>query len=241
MVKEKKIFHRAIEDVLRRRLKPWDRKRAHALGEISMVQAKPAIRRIAVYCGSSGDVPGVYRSAARDFGALLAEEGIGLVYGGGRVGLMGIVADAALECGGEVIGVIPHRLQELELGHEGVTELVVTSTMAERKVKMQELSQAAVALPGGPGTLDELFEEMVLTQLCYQSKPVGLLNVDGYYDHLLAFMEHMASQGFVRAPFDKLLNHGATPESLLGKIQSYEGYELNLKAKLEMAGRLSSD
>jgi len=205
-----------------------------------MTEEQGSIKRVAVYCGSSGDVPEVYKTAAREFGALLARRGLGLVYGGGRVGLMGIVADAALAEGGEVIGVIPHRLQELELGHTGVTELLITETMAERKVKMQELTQAAVALPGGPGTLDELFEEMVLTQLCYQNKAVGVLNVDGFYDHLLSFMEHAASQGFVRAPFDQLLVHGSTPEALMQKIIAYEGYEINLKAKLEMAGRLPS-
>ena len=200
-----------------------------------------AIRRIAVYCGSSGQVPEVYREAARGFGALLARRGIGIVYGGGRVGLMGILADGALEEGGEVIGVIPDRLQHLELGHQGATELIVTQTMAERKVKIQELSDAAVALAGGPGTLDELFEEVVLTQLAYQSKAVGVLNTAGFYDHLLRFLEHAASEGFIRKPFDRLLVHDSDAAKLLEKLQSYEGYKLNLEDKLKMAGKLPAE
>ena len=201
-----------------------------------MVQEKLNLRRVVVYCGSAHKISDTYKEAAREFGAMLARREITLVFGGGRVGLMGIVADAVLAGGGEVIGVIPERLRDLELAHEGVTELVVTETMAERKVKMQELSDAAVALPGGAGTFDELFEELVLTQLSYQNKPVGILNVDGFYDHLLAFMSHVASEGFIRSPFDSLLVHADSPEDLLEKLEAFEGFESNLKAKLEMAG-----
>ena len=201
-----------------------------------MVQEKLNLRRVVVYCGSAHTISETYKEAAREFGAMLARREITLVFGGGRVGLMGIVADAVLDGGGEVIGVIPERLRDLELAHEGVTELVVTETMADRKIKMQELSDAAVALPGGAGTFDELFEELVLTQLSYQNKPVGILNVDGFYDHLLAFMSHVASEGFIRAPFDSLLVHADDPEDLLEKLGAFEGFESNLKAKLEMAG-----
>jgi uncharacterized protein (TIGR00730 family) len=203
-----------------------------------MSRAPRKIERIAVYCGSSGDIPAVYREAAHAFGTLLARRGIGIVYGGGKVGLMGVVADAALAIGGEVIGVIPDRLQHLELGHEGATELIVTRSMAERKAVIQERSDAAVALPGGPGTLDEFFEEMALTQLCYQEKALGLLNVEGFFDHLIAFLEHASAEGFVREPFERLLVNARTPGELLDKLSAFRGDAMNLEAKLRMAGRL---
>ena len=206
-----------------------------------MDDEQSTIRRVAVYCGSSGGVADHYRKAASDFGVRLARRGLGLVYGGGRVGLMGVVADAVLAQGGEVIGVIPYRLQELELGHEGASELIVAQTMAERKVKMQEMAQAVVALPGGPGTLDELFEEMVLTQLSYQNKPAGVLNVEGYFDHLLAFLDHVAAEGFVAAPFDRLLIHAADSDALLDKLIAYRGHEMSLEAKLRLAGRFPEE
>src|SRR5262245_29042059 len=163
------------------------------------------LRRICVYAGSSNDVPERYIETAQSVGRFLAERGIGLVYGGGCVGLMGSLANAALEAGGEVLGVIPDKLRELELAHEGVTRLFVVRTMHERKHLMADLSDAFIGLPGGWGTLEELFEVTTWTQLEYHKKPVGLLNAHGYYDLLLAFLKHAADVGFVRPQHENLI------------------------------------
>ena len=155
------------------------------------------MKRICVYCGSSPGANPVHREAAENLGALLAARGIGLVYGGGNVGLMGIVADAALQAGGEVIGVIPTALMDKELGHAGVTKLHVTASMHERKQLMADLRDGFISLPGGIGTLEELFETFTWLQLGFHGKPVGLLNVAGFYDHLLAFLRHAADERFL--------------------------------------------
>ena len=155
------------------------------------------MKRICVYCGSSSGANPVHREAAENLGALLAARGIGLVYGGGNVGLMGTVADAALRAGGEVIGVIPAALMDKELGHAGVTKLHVTASMHERKQLMADLSDGFISLPGGIGTLEELFETFTWLQLGFHGKPVGLLNVAGFYDHLLAFLRHAADERFL--------------------------------------------
>ena len=152
------------------------------------------LKRICVYCGSSAGARPVYAQAARELGRMLAELGIGVVYGGGRVGLMGILADAALEAGGEVIGVIPRSLQEKELGHGSVTELHVVETMHQRKEKMADLSDGFITLPGGIGTLEELFETFTWLQLGFHEKPVALLNVDGFYQGLTTFVRHLSEQ-----------------------------------------------
>jgi uncharacterized protein (TIGR00730 family) len=155
---------------------------------------------VAVYCGSRfGDSPG-YTSAARTLGRLIAERGASVVYGGGRVGLMGVVADAALVAGGRVVGVIPQALMDREVGHAGLAELHVVQTMHERKQLMAERADVFVALPGGIGTLEEIYEVWSWQQLGYHDKPVALLNVEGYYDHLLAFMRVSHERGFVSAP-----------------------------------------
>ncbi len=144
--------------------------------------------RVAVYCGSSSAVDPTYLMAAREVGKMLAERGIGVVYGGGRVGLMGACADGALAAGGEVIGVITDKLVGLEVGHQGLTRLEVVRTMHQRKMLMAELSDAFIALPGGLGTFEELFEAATWTQLNDHIKPVGLLNINAYYDGLMAFL-----------------------------------------------------
>jgi len=159
------------------------------------------IRRVCVFCGASAGRGEAYAAAARGLGRALAERGIGVVYGGGRVGLMGLVADGALEAGGEVIGVITRLLMDKELGHTGVAELVVAETMHERKARMAELADAFIALPGGLGTLDELFEILAWAQLGIHSKPVGLLNTAGFYDSLMVFLDHVERELFLR------LNH----------------------------------
>ena len=155
-------------------------------------------KRIGVYCGSSPGVDPRYREAAFGFGAYVARRGIGVVYGGGRVGLMGAVADGALAAGGEVIGVIPEKLRDLEVEHRGLTRLEVVTGMHPRKLRMAELADAFVALPGGFGTLDEGFEVATWTQLESHRKPVGLLDVIGYFAPLTAFLDHAVREGFLR-------------------------------------------
>lgn len=156
------------------------------------------VQTICVFCGSSVGVRDEYQAAARQFGRLLAERKLTLVYGGGRIGLMGVLADAALAAGGRVIGVIPKILYRKEVAHEGLTELRVCGTMSERKAIMGELSDAFVALPGGIGTMDELFEVWSWTQLGLQHKRSGLLNVAQYFDELIRFIDHATRQGFLR-------------------------------------------
>jgi uncharacterized protein (TIGR00730 family) len=155
--------------------------------------------RICVYTGSRHGSRPEYRSTAEAFGALLAREGIGLVYGGGRLGLMGVVADAALAAGGEVVGIIPQKLVDLEVAHSGLTELHVVGSMHERKALMADLSDGFVALPGGIGTLEELFEVWAWLHLGYHDKPCGLLNVSGFYDPLITFLDSIVTEGFLRA------------------------------------------
>ena len=155
--------------------------------------------RICVYLGSSAGTLPIYREAAEQFGTLLARRGIGLVYGGGTVGLMGVIADAVCAAGGEVIGVIPEALRAREHDHQGITELHVVQTMHERKKAFTDLSDGFLTLPGGVGTMDELWEAVSWAQLGYHDKPVGLLNAFGFYDGLIEFYRHMAETGFVRA------------------------------------------
>ena len=178
-------------------------------------------RRICVYCGSStgGDR---YVEAAAGFGRFLAERGIDVVYGGGRVGLMGVLADAALGAGGRVYGVIPEKLMGLELGHDGLTEMFVTDSMHARKLIMAQLSDAFVAMPGGYGTLEELFEVTTWTQLNYHHKPVGLLNVGGFFDPLLTYLSHAADEGFIRPLHRELIVAADEPAALLEKLATVD-------------------
>ncbi|MCB1097554.1 MAG: TIGR00730 family Rossman fold protein [Verrucomicrobiae bacterium] len=156
------------------------------------------MKTIAVYCGSSSGHDPAYIQAAKDVGALLVEQGIDLVYGGGSVGMMGAVADAVLRGGGKVTGIIPTFLDSRELGHHGVTELIVVDTMHERKIKMFDMADGFIALPGGLGTMEELFEVLAWSQLAIHRHPCGLLNVRGYYDGLLLQLRHMVSEGLLR-------------------------------------------
>jgi uncharacterized protein (TIGR00730 family) len=156
------------------------------------------MRSLCVFCGSSaGNRPG-YVALARQAGTLLAQRGLTLVYGGGRVGLMGALADAALAAGGRVVGVIPQMLLDLEVGHAGLSELHVVQTLSERKLLMSDLADGFLALPGGIGTMDELFEAWTWVQLSLMTRPCGLLNHDGYYDTLIAFLDHSVREGFLR-------------------------------------------
>src|ERR1700754_2841550 len=179
------------------------------------------MNRLAVYCGSATPADPRYIESARHVGRTFAERGIGLVYGGGRLGLMGAVADACLEAGGEVIGVIPRALVEAEVAHRGLTELHVVETMHERKQAFTDLSDGFVTIPGGTGTMDELWEAMSWAQLGYHAKPVGLLNVAGYYDGLLEFWAKMGEVGFVRAQHQGLLIASEDLDDLLVKMAAH--------------------
>jgi uncharacterized protein (TIGR00730 family) len=173
---------------------------------------------VCVFCGSSPGARPAYGRAAHEFGHLLGTRGVDLVWGGGNVGLMGIVADAALAAGGRAIGVIPAALAERELGHSTATELHVVRTMHERKALMADLSDAFVALPGGTGTLDELFEILTWAQLGFHAKPIGLLDVEDYYTPLLTFLDGARDEGFVR-PVDRArLRVERDPERLLDEL-----------------------
>ena len=176
------------------------------------------MRTLCVYCGSSPGNDPAFAEAARTVGTLIGREGWQLVYGGGRAGLMGIVADAALAAGAPVIGVIPESLMARELGHPGLTELHVVETMHQRKTMMAERADAFVALPGGIGTFEELFEVWTWRQLGYHDKPVGLLNVAGYYDALLAFLDQATGKGFMRAAQHELLQVHTDPRTLLARL-----------------------
>lgn len=178
---------------------------------------------VCVYCGSRPGLDAAFAQAANTVGRLIGQSGGQLVYGGGRAGLMGIVADAALAAGATVVGVIPQALMERELGHRGLTELHVVQTMHERKQMMAERSDAFLALPGGIGTLEELFEVWTWQQLGYHDKPVGLLNVAGYYDRLLGFLDETGRQGFVPTAQRELLQVDADPAALLGRLSALAG------------------
>lgn len=183
------------------------------------------MKRLAVYCGSATPADPIYIESARMVGRGLAERGIGVVYGGGRLGLMGAVADAALEAGGEVIGVIPDALVNAEVAHCGCTALHTVQTMHQRKQLFTDLSDGFVSIPGGVGTMDELWEAVSWAQLGYHEKPVGLLNIAGYYDHLIAFAEHMAAVGFVRPQHRGILIVDDGLDGLLAKMADYRPHQ----------------
>ena len=179
------------------------------------------IRNLCVYCGSSpGRVP-AYADAARALAAVLVERGIGLVYGGASVGIMGLIADAVLARGGRAVGVIPEALVAKEVAHHGLTELHVTRNMHERKAAMADLSDAFVALPGGIGTLEEIFEIWTWAQLGFHAKPCGLLNAGGYYDDLARFLDHTVAEEFVRGPHRAMLLVEREPAALLDRFAAY--------------------
>ncbi|MDG9854526.1 LOG family protein [Pseudomonas nitroreducens] len=180
------------------------------------------LRSICVFCGASPGATPIYQEAAEALGRHLAENGIQLVYGGGAVGLMGMVANAALAAGGEVIGVIPQSLKDAEVGHSGLTRLEVVDGMHARKARMAELSDAFIALPGGLGTLEELFEVWTWGQLGYHAKPLGLLEVNGFFDPLLAFLDHLVQERFVRQPHRDMLQRAASPAELVDALAAWK-------------------
>lgn len=179
------------------------------------------IKAVCVYCGSAPGAKPVYAEAAKAFGRALVEADMSLVYGGGRVGLMGLIADEVLACGGRAVGVIPELLLSKEVGHTDLTELHVVPDMHERKKKMADLSDAFVAMPGGVGTFEELFEVYTWAQLGYHQKPVALLDVDGYYDPLIAMLKHTVEEGFMRAAYLDMLQVAADPAAMIKLLQRY--------------------
>jgi uncharacterized protein (TIGR00730 family) len=176
------------------------------------------IRRLCVFCGSKTGDNKIYAANASGLGGLMARRRIGLVYGGGHIGLMGILADAVLAAGGEAIGVIPQNMMDKELAHTKLTNLHVVGTMHQRKALMADLADGFAALPGGFGTADELFEILTWAQLHYHAKPVGLLNVDGFFDSLLAWLDRAVQDGFLKPKHRRLLIEAKNPEELLDRL-----------------------
>lgn len=191
------------------------------------------MKRLAVYCGSATPADPIYIESARMVGRELAARGIGLVYGGGRLGLMGAVADATLAAGGEVIGVIPEALVGSEVAHRGCTELHVVPGMHERKRMFTDLSDGFITIPGGVGTMDELWEAISWSQLGYHNKPVGLLNVAGFYDQLIAFNRQMIEVGFIREQHAGIMIVDETMDGLLGKMANYVPHKSIFQMKAE--------
>jgi uncharacterized protein (TIGR00730 family) len=177
--------------------------------------------RIGVFCGSSPGLRPAYADAARALGRTLAARRLGLVYGGSAIGLMGLLADAVLDGGGEVIGVIPQALLDREIGHRGLTELHVVASMHERKARMAELADAFVALPGGMGTLEELTEVLTWAQLGLHAKPCGLLDVEGYFASLVGFFDHAVEEGFLRREHRGMLAVEREANALLERFEEY--------------------
>lgn len=180
------------------------------------------MKNICVFCGSADGIPAHFRLAARQMGKALAENGLGLVYGGGKTGLMGDVADGALEAGGSVIGVITEAMNTPALAHTGLTRLEVTSTIHARKARMHELSDGFIALPGGYGTLDELFETITWAQIGIHEKPIGLLDTRGYYRPLLGLIDHAERQGFIFPEHRHIIVHDEDPRALLEKLARHQ-------------------
>lgn len=177
---------------------------------------------VCVFCGSSSGAHPHYADAARQLGSELAARNMGLVYGGASVGLMGTIADAALAAGGKVTGVIPQSIVDYEIAHEQLSELHIVQSMHERKALMEELSDLFIALPGGFGTLDETFEILTWAQLSLHRKPIGLLNIDGYYDGLLQFADHQVKEGFVRAEHCAMLHSDSEAAALIDRLLNYQ-------------------
>jgi uncharacterized protein (TIGR00730 family) len=186
------------------------------------------MKSICVYCGSSPGQSPLFAEAARELARSLTARNIGLVYGGGNVGLMGVIAEEVLKHGGTVTGVIPHALLRKEVGHHGLTQLHVVKDMHERKAMMAALADGFIAMPGGFGTLEELFEALTWSQLGFHDKPIGLLNVDGFYERLIQFVQELVIQGFLKSGHAELLMHEANPSVLLDRFAVWTPVEAKL-------------
>ncbi len=180
------------------------------------------LNQIVVFCASSPGHEKTYINAAIEVGKIFVKKEITLVYGGGRVGLMGAVADSVMQNGGRVIGVIPQFLNSKEIGHSDITELIEVDTMHERKARMNALCDGVIALPGGFGTMEELFEMTTWGQLGLHKKPIGILNVDGFYDHLIAFIKHMVDTGLLKEENQKMILYSDNIEDLIEQMEAYE-------------------
>jgi uncharacterized protein (TIGR00730 family) len=180
-----------------------------------------SVKRVVVYCGSSDDIRPVYLEAAHAMGQALVARGLTLIYGGGRTGMMGAVADAALQAGGTVVGIMPRQFDTPALAHTALSEMILVDSMHQRKARMAEMGDAFVALPGGFGTFEELFEILTWAQIGMHRKPVGLLNAEGYFDPLLALIEHARAEGFIYAIHRALLACERTPSALLDRLAAY--------------------
>ncbi len=185
------------------------------------------MKRISVFCGSNLGARTTYVTAAHELGELLARQGIGIVYGGGNIGLMGILADAALESGGEVIGVIPESLVDKELAHRGLTELHIVPSLHDRRAKMMELGDGFIALPGGYSTISEFCDVLTWAQYGFHQKPCGLLNLDGYFYHILAMFDHAVGERFMRPHLRSLILEDWNPNGLLEKLLAYQPVTLS--------------
>jgi len=185
------------------------------------------MKRIAVFCGSSIGFNSIYTEDAKKLGLYMAENNIGLVYGGGKIGIMGVIADAVLHNKGEVIGVIPDMLRHEEVAHTKITEMIVTKKMSKRKVTISKLVNGYIALAGGFGTLDEVFEAMTLGQLGIEQKPVGILNTNGYFDHTLKQLDHMVEEGFLKASNRNMLIVSDNVEELIHQMNNYKAPKIS--------------
>ncbi|QGZ54230.1 LOG family protein [Paraburkholderia acidiphila] len=190
------------------------------------------MKAVCVYCGSSPGANPIYTEAAQAFGRALVDSNLALVYGGGKVGLMGVIADTVMAGGGRAIGVIPELLVDKEVGHAGLTELHVVPDMHHRKKMMADLSDAFVAMPGGAGTLEELFEVYTWAQLGYHRKPVGVLNIGGFYDPLMSLLDHTVREGFMRQTYRDMLQTDSDPVALIAKLKRYHAPEKDKWADL---------
>jgi uncharacterized protein (TIGR00730 family) len=179
------------------------------------------MRKVCVFCGSSLGANRAYEAAAHAMGTALARRGLELVYGGGKVGLMGVISDAVLGAGGRVTGIMPDNLWKKEIGHTDLTDLRIVGSMHERKAMMAELSDAFIALPGGFGTFEEFCEAVTWTQLGLHDKPCGMLNVDGYYEHLLALFDRAEQEGFLMTEHRRLVHHATDPDVLLDRLENH--------------------
>jgi len=185
------------------------------------------LKRIAVFCGSSKGFNPVYAEHARELGTYLAQNNIGMIYGGGKIGLMGILADTILKHQGEVIGVIPGLLRHEEVSHTDITEMIITKKMSKRKVKISKLADGYIALPGGFGTLDEIFEALTLGQLGIETKPVGLLNTNGYFKSTLDQLDHMVKEGFLKQNNRDMIMVSDGIEDLIQKMEKYKAPKMS--------------
>jgi uncharacterized protein (TIGR00730 family) len=194
---------------------------SHRLDKNIRKKNLPKMKSICVYCGSSTGASPIYAEAARALAQTMVNEHIDLVYGGGNVGLMGIIADEVLMRGGKVTGVIPKALMDYEVGHRGLTHLYIVKDMHERKAKMAKLSNGFIAMPGGIGTLEELFEALTWAQLGFHDKPIGLLNVNGFYDGLIRFIQNLVKQGFLKPEHAALLMYEDDAAALMHRFKSF--------------------